>query len=416
MAATRSGHHVNLMHTTATTATMAPDAPPGEAERPRLRRHPEQGVIGGVCAGVAERLEVAPLAVRVAFALMTFFGGLGVALYILGWALVPAVPDSDGSGTRRAFGRGGAGLELLAVGVMVALGVVLLRAEGRWIGVPVWPLLLGAAGLALVARQAAGERLRGASGRVGRVFAGVLGPLFIAGAAFALLHALGILGDARHAVAGILVIVVALGLVFGPWAVRLVRSLGDERAQRIREQARADMADHLHDSVLQTLALIQKRAEDPGAVSSLARRQERELRRWLFDGQRGNPADSLSGALRAAAEEVEGLHGVPIEVVTVGDAPLDARLEALVQAAREAMSNAARFAGAGQVDLFVEAGPARVEAFVRDRGVGFDPEHVPDDRRGLRHSIVERMDRHGGSATVTSAPGAGTEIELVMAR
>ena len=370
-----------------------------------------------MCAGIAVRLEIAPLAVRVAFALLTFFGGLGVALYLLAWALVPAVPDDDGARTRRAFGRRGAGLELAAVCALVLLGVALLRAESQWIGAPVWAIVLGATGVALVWHQAAGGRLRGAAppaSRLRRVFEGLLGPLLIAAAALAVLRATGVLEDAGHAVVGIVVAVAALALVFGPWVVRLVRNLGDERAQRIREQARADMAAHLHDSVLQTLALIQKRAHDPGQVSALARGQERELRGWLFDGPRASASDSLSGALHAVAEEVEQLHGIPIEVVTVGDAHLDARLEALVQAAREAMCNAARFAGGGRVDLFAEAGPGRVEAFVRDRGVGFDPAAVPADRRGVRHSILERMDRHGGRATVHSAPGAGTEVELVM--
>ena len=371
---------------------VGPPAPSAIATpRARLRRHPEIGTIGGVCAGIALRLEVAPLAVRVAFALLTFFGGLGVALYLLAWALVPAVPDGDGARTRRAFGRRGAGLELAAVCALVLLGVALLRAESQWIGAPVWAIVIGATGVALVSRQAAGGRLRGAAplaSRLRRVFEGLLGPLLIAAAALALLRAMGVLDkDAGHAVVGIVVAVAAVGLVFGPWVVRLVRNLGDERAQRIREQARADMAAHLHDSVLQTLALIQKRADDPRQVSALARGQERELRRWLFDGQQASASDSLSGALRGVAEEVEQLHGVPIEVVTVGDAHLDARLEALVQAAREAMCNAARFAGGGHVDLFAEAGPGRVEAFVRDRGVGFDPAAVPPDRRGVRHSI-----------------------------
>ncbi len=400
-----------------TPGPVGPAAPPAVARRVRLRRHPEIGAIGGVCAGIAVRLEVAPLAVRVAFALLTFFGGLGVALYLLAWALVPAVPDDDGARTRRAFGRRGAGLELAAACALVVLGVALLRAESQWIGAPVWAIVIGATGVALVSRQAAGGRRHGAApvaSRLRRVFEGLLGPLLIAAAALAVLRATGVLEDAGHAAVGIVVVAAALGLVFGPWVVRLVRSLGDERAQRIREQARADMAAHLHDSVLQTLALIQKRADDPGQVSALARGQERELRRWLFDGQRANASDSLNGALRAVAEEVERLHGVPIEVVTVGDAHLDARLEALVQAAREAMCNAARFAGGGRVDLFAEAGPGRVEAFVRDRGIGFDPAAVPADRRGVRHSILERMDRHGGRATVHSAPGAGTEVELVM--
>jgi phage shock protein PspC (stress-responsive transcriptional regulator) len=396
-----------------TTATMATEVPPA---RPGLRRRPEQGVIGGVCAGVAERFGVEPFAVRVAFGLMTFFGGLGVALYVVAWVLVPAVPDPSGGRTRRPFARGGAVLELLGAGLMTLVAITLLHAEGRWVGAPVWPLFLGAIGLGLVARQAGGGRLPVGSGRIGGVFVAVLGPLLIAAAALALLRALGVFDGAGRAIAGVAVILTAAGLVFGPWAVRLVRSLGDERAHRIREQARADMAAHLHDSVLQTLALIQKRSDDPGTVSALARRQERELRRWLFDGHSGDAADSLGGALRAAAEEVEGLHGVPIEVVTVGDAPMGPRIEALVQAAREAMSNAARFSEADQVDLFAEAAPGRIDVFVRDRGIGFDPQQIPEDRRGVRHSIVERMDRHGGTATITSEPGAGTEIELVMER
>jgi len=396
---------------------LAPGAPlASPSSGGRLRRHPELGVIGGVCAGVGERLQVAPLAVRVALALLTFFGGLGIAVYVLAWVFVPAVPDGQGARTHRPFGRRGAGLELVAFGVIVVGGFILLHATGLWLGAGVYPIVLGSAGLALVARRAAAGRLDGGAGRVRRIVEGLLGPLLIAGAALTVLRAAGVVEEAGRAVIGVVVIATALGLVFGPWVVRLARSLGDERAGRIREQARADMAAHLHDSVLQSLALIQKRAHDPREVSAIARGQERELRRWRFDGHRADAGDTLTGALRAAAEEVEGLHGVPIEVVTVGDAQLDAPLDALVRAAREAMCNAARFAGGEHVDLFVEANPDRVEAFVRDRGVGFDPAAVPPDRRGVRHSIVERMQRHGGQATINSTPGAGTEVELVIER
>ncbi len=227
------------------------------------------------------------------------------------------------------------------------------------------------------------------------------------------LHAVGILRADRYAVRGLALAIFAFLVVFGPWFVRLGRSLASERSARIREQERAEMAAHLHDSVLQTLALIQNRATDAHEVATLARRQERELRRWLFDR---SPAggDSIKAVMERVAAEVEELHGIPIEVVVVGDVPVDTRLDALVQAAREAMTNAAKFAGSGRVDLYVEVCEGRVEAFVRDRGVGFDPAAIPQDRRGVRDSILARMQRHGGRGTVHSAPGQGTEVVLVM--
>jgi signal transduction histidine kinase len=174
------------------------------------------------------------------------------------------------------------------------------------------------------------------------------------------------------------------------------------------------VAAHLHDSVLQTLALVQ-RSSDPQQVAALARRQERELRAWL-DGGRPDPGESLASSLEAAAAEVEETHGVPIDVVAVGDARVDERGAALVAATREALVNAAKFAGGALVQLYAEVGEERTEVFVRDRGPGFDPAAVPEDRRGLRESIVGRMDRHGGRAVVHSSPGAGTEVELVIER
>ena len=194
--------------------------------------------------------------------------------------------------------------------------------------------------------------------------------------------------------------------------MRLARSLGSERAARIREQERAEVAAHLHDSVLQTLALIQKRSGEPQEVAALARRQERELRTWLHEGRAAPEADTVAAALRQAAADVEELHGMPIEVVTVGDRPLDESLDALVLAAREAMTNAAKFSGSGRVDLYAEARDGHVEVFVRDRGVGFDTQAVPPDRRGLRDSIQGRMERHRGLARVRSRLGEGTEVEL----
>jgi signal transduction histidine kinase len=194
--------------------------------------------------------------------------------------------------------------------------------------------------------------------------------------------------------------------------VRLLRSLAAEREERIRSQARAEMGAHLHDSVLQTLALVQKRAEDPRAVAALARTQERELRAWLAGREGGH--DGLAAALEAAAGDVERAHGVAVEVVVVGDRELDARGEALVAAAREAMVNAAKFGGGSTVDVFAETDERELQVFVRDRGPGFDPDAVPADRRGVRESIVGRMARHGGRAVIRSAPGSGTEVELAL--
>jgi signal transduction histidine kinase len=240
-----------------------------------------------------------------------------------------------------------------------------------------------------------------------------LGLLFRAAAVVVILHAVGVVQADRHSIRGIALACVALLVVFGPWFLRLGRSLASERAARIREQERAEMAAHLHDSVLQTLALIQKRAGDAHEVAALARRQERELRRWLFDRRQAS-GESIKTAMEQAAAEVEELHGVPVEAIVVGDGPLDERSQALLQAAREAMTNAAKFAGSERIDLFAEVGDGRVEAFVRDRGVGFDPDCIPPDRRGVRHSILARMQRHGGHGVIHSAPGEGTEVELVM--
>jgi signal transduction histidine kinase len=248
--------------------------------------------------------------------------------------------------------------------------------------------------------------------RLGRVAISLLRIALV----LALLHALGVLRPNRSFLAHAAVILIAFAIVAGPWFLRLARSLSFERAARIREQERAELAAHLHDSVLQTLALIQTRSGDAATVASLARRQERSLRRWLFerpDGSSGE-SDSTKAVLELAADEVEELHGVPIETVIVGDGPLNSRVEALVQAAREAMTNAAKFAHSERIDLYAEIESTGIAAFVRDRGVGFDLDAVPSDRRGVRESIVGRMRRHGGQAAIHSKPGEGTEVELTI--
>ena len=211
---------------------------------------------------------------------------------------------------------------------------------------------------------------------------------------------------------------IAVGLVnvFGPWWWRLTHDLGAERQQRIRSQERAEVAAHIHDSVLQTLALIQRNAADARTVSTLARSQERELRAWLYGAPAEESPESLAAAIQRVSDEIEDLHRVTVETVAVGDCPVDERVVALVSASREALANAARHSGAACVSVYFEVEPDQVTVFVRDRGKGFEPDHVPQDRRGIADSILWRMDRHGGKAVIRSHPGEGTEVELVMPR
>ncbi len=207
-------------------------------------------------------------------------------------------------------------------------------------------------------------------------------------------------------------------LVAGPVAVGLTLRVDIDKEGRAREEERRRFAAHLHDSVLQTLALIQRRAEDPQAVVQLARAQERELRSWLFEGRAPGDADvsSFAEGIRQIQRDVEARHGVPIEVVTVADCPLDEHLSALLMAAREATVNAAKWSGAAVISAFAEVEPDKVNVTVRDRGKGFDPAAVPGDRKGVAESIHGRMSRHGGEATVQSAPGEGTKVTLTMPR
>jgi signal transduction histidine kinase len=386
-----------------------------------LRRPLDRALLGGVCAGLSERIGVEVLVVRVLAVMAATVGGLGVAAYALAWALIPASPGSARS--RRPGAWRQAPLIVLTVAALFA-GVHL---AGSHVGEGLWPLVLGACGMALLWRPAVAmddalpkrrSTLRDYLNRPAQVGAPrlIAGGLFVAFGAAALLHAVGVQHSLGKAIWAVAIIGMILGLVVSPWVMRLGSSLSFERAARIREQERAEVAAHLHDSVLQTLALIQKRAGDPREVAGLARRQERELRSWLLKRPGESEEASVAGALERAAAEVEELHGVPIEVVTVGDAPLSGGLEALVQAAREAMTNAAKFAGSERVDLYAEVEDGRVEVFVRDRGIGFDLDTIPADRRGVRDSIIARMERHDGRAAVKSSPGEGTEVELVMER
>ena len=235
------------------------------------------------------------------------------------------------------------------------------------------------------------------------------------GAALLYLWANGSLEAAGKVALAALVVTLALMLISAPFWLALVRRLGTERVARARSEERSDVAAHLHDSVLQTLALIQKRSDDPEQVAQLARRQERDLREWLADDQPTRPDERLADALRAAAAEIEDSHGAPIEAIVVGDTELDERMAALVGAAREALTNAVKFASdGGPVRLYAEIDDGLARVFIDDRGPGFDPGTISDDRRGVRESIIGRMRRYGGRAEIRSEPGDGTEVELTM--
>jgi signal transduction histidine kinase len=396
--------------------------------RPRaITRDPERRLIAGVCAGIGRYFGIDPLWLRIVFVAATAAGGFGAVVYLLAWAFMPAeagvAPRRLPWSGRRASVEVGAGAGLLLLAVLLGL-----RATGIWFSdAIVWPLVLVAAGAALLWRQSLtdgdtpetalrtadrGPRTPAEGTRISRTGLGIA---LVIAAGIVFLKATGSLSAARDVVLAMLVVAVGLSVIFAPLIARLIRSLSTERAERIRSQERAELAAHLHDSVLQTLALMQKHADDPREVAALARRQERELRTWLSGrGEATSDGRQLAIALEAAADEIEREHGVPIDVVAVGDAPLGDAGEAAVAAAREAMLNASKFGGGSPVDVYAEAGAGRVQIFVRDRGPGFDPAAIPDDRRGVRESIVGRMERHGGRAAIRTPAGGGTEVELLV--
>ncbi len=411
------------------------------ASAPRRAFRPGEGqMVGGVAAGLAHHLGLDVFWVRLGFVVATWFSGFGVLVYAALWRLLPQrtedeVPAGVGAATRRGLrtqpsrlpgGDVGQAVALLTLGV----GVILLLQRVGWglDGRILWPVLIAVAGFALVWRQAdeaQRARWRGAAPGVpvlGVLTAGGVGSVVRLGLGVALVAAsiglfvaqvsgFSVLGDVAGATA---LALLGLALLVGPWVHRLSRDLAAERRARVRSQERADMAAHLHDSVLQTLAMLQRHADDPRAVARLARRQERELRLWLYDEQVAG--ESLCRALTTAAAETEDMHDVAVEVICVGDAEVDDATTALARAAGEAMVNAARHSGAAKVDVYAEVSAASAEVFVRDRGVGFDPDALPAGRMGVRQSIIGRMERHGGSAQIRSSPGAGTEVHLSLAR
>jgi signal transduction histidine kinase/phage shock protein PspC (stress-responsive transcriptional regulator) len=383
--------------------------------RPAFERGGDDAIVAGVASGLARHLGIEPVKVRLAFAALTVAGGAGILLYAGFWAVVPRSADVPRQPLRDR-------VQLPAMAALAIGGLLLAQQLGvSPLGAGLWPVLVLGAGIAVVWRQAdqaSRSRWLGLQedrrARWLRIAGGLL--LLLAGMV-GFLASNNELRAARDGVVAIAVVVAGLGLVLAPWWWSLAQELTTERRERVRSQERAELAAHLHDSVLQTLALIQRRADSPVDVQRLARGQERELRAWLYARRDELGVEgTLVGAIDVAAAQVEDLHGVPVEVVTVGDCPLDERIDAVVRAAREAMVNAAKFARVDHIDVFVEVEAEDVAVFVRDKGVGFDQDAVPADRQGIAGSIVGRMGRHGGTAAVRSAPGEGTEVELRMTR
>ena len=346
-----------------------------------FERRERDRVVAGVCGGAADALGVDPTLVRLVFAVLALAGGAGILLYFALWVW---------TSSRRP---------VLAVLILAAATMALLQS----LGVPT-AVVIGAGlmvgGIVLLARR--GATLRPGGSR-----------LFVPGIALAMGGAvlmLDHLGSSRPFV-GPGALAGALALILGPYLWQLAA----ERTERIRLAERAAMAARIHDSVLQTLALVQRDADDAPRVRALARRQERELRRWLY-GRGYDGATTVADALADAVAEVEGAHLTQIELATSGDAPLDGALGELVLAAREAMVNAAKHAQSDEISVYAEVEDAAVAIYVRDRGIGFDQAAVAADRRGIAESIEGRLRAAGGSATITSSPGNGTEVELTMPR
>jgi signal transduction histidine kinase len=397
-----------------------------------IRRVTDDRVLGGVAAGIARRFGLDVTVVRV---LLVICGlpGIGVALYFACWLLIRGDGESDTIAARALGDRRTMALAV-AVGSVVALAMIVISWLGiTWFNSFSWAYVVAGAGLVAVARHGSAaerETLRrlaapllstdGAEPR-GRLAARVGAAVVLLGGGLGLLlYKMRPVGAEVRPLGGVVLVVAAVVVLLVPWWARVARDLVSERQVAARERERADMAARLHDSVLQTLALIQRRADNPQQVVQLARAQERELRGWLFGGAVpgafGAEVTHLAAGVQRVAEEVESRHGVPVEVVTVGDAPLDNQLQALLEAAREAAVNAAKWSGAPLISVFAEADADTVSVYVRDRGRGFDLAAVPPDRKGLSESITARMARHGGSARIRSAPGEGAEVTLVMPR
>jgi len=396
-----------------------------------MRRSSDGRVLAGICAGISQRTGINLNLLRIGVVLFGLFAGFPVLIYALAWLIVPLDTETSNIFSRAITDRRGIRLLIAVIPLVIVSQVVISLLHVSFVGIFSWPVFL-AAGLAILIWRNASEPERAwmqddlvpmlsveneGPGRWKLILRITVGAALAAGGIVVL-----ILGHpstaALRPLGGALLVIAAIVLVFGPWWLSLVRDLMAERQARALAEERSQMAAHVHDSVLQTLALIQRSAEDPQSVVRLARAQERELRAWLFEGRApGSLGDEVTNQAEGVGllqRHVEADHGITVQVVMVGDCPLTEALRALLDAAREATVNSAKWSQAPQVSVYAEVEPGAVMLFVRDRGQGFDPAAVPADRQGIAQSIRARMARYGGTVVIRSAPGEGTEVELKM--
>lgn len=372
-----------------------------------VRRTHDRAVMG-LAGGIADRLGVADAYVRAAFISLALAGGAGIVLYLLGTAIATTSDDvkpADPPNMRQTIG-----LAVIFLGMMA-----FFRGLHLWFGdTVVWAgTLLAFGGAAMWDKTSIFNPESGglAPSRT-RVAVGAL--LLLAGIA-SLVPAISTIESLGPAVTAAALTGAGFMIIFGPWVTSLIRDLGEERRNRILADERTDVAAHLHDSVLQTLALIQ-RTDDPKRMVTLARAQERDLRSWLYGAKVDNTEIGLRQALENTASDVEARHDVPVELVVVGDMPITERAASLVAAAGEAMTNAAKHSGAPKVSVFAEVRDDAVEVFVTDQGKGFDPDDIPEGHHGITNSLRGRMRRQGGESEITSELGEGTEVRLKLPR
>ena len=391
----------------------------------------------GVCKGIALHLGISVMWVRLAFIALICLYGAGIIAYVVLWIFMPAgdpqaVASAEHIPVEQApLARGNqpaqAGVEDTAVSAeslseaiqrapkpaLVALaGFVLLTIGLLLVGTGadsqlIIPLLLGLAGIALAWMNLSpnGTQLLSMLGGIALIFIGWA--IYVSNVTY-----VGWGTSPRRIMLSGFIMIACIVLAVMPWANAMLQRLSREQALKEREEERADMTAHLHDGVLQTLALIQLHFEDPSTVFTLARGQERELREWLYQ-ERSTSDRSVSAGLKQIAAEVEDEHGKPIEVVTVGDAHPSAQTDALLDATRQALVNAVTH-GSEPVSLYCEATDTTVEVFVRDHGEGFDIDAIPPDRLGIRESIIGRIKRRGGTVEIVSRAGWGTEVRMHM--